>query len=62
VPTERNALVVEASFSLNYTAVLNVLFLAIAAVLVWRFLRTGGRAMLAMMVMSPDDMPGMEAG
>ena len=61
VPTQGHALVVEASISLNYTAVLNVIFLAIAAVLVWRFLRTGGPAMLAMMEMGPDEMGGMHS-
>jgi len=40
----------------NYTSVLNVVFLLLAAVLVWRFLTTGGRAMLAMMGGSPGDM------
>jgi uncharacterized membrane protein YraQ (UPF0718 family) len=46
VPDERNARVVEASIQLNYTTVLNVVFLALAAVLVWRFLKTGGPEML----------------
>jgi uncharacterized membrane protein YraQ (UPF0718 family) len=49
VPDERNARVVEAQISLNYTTVLNVVFLVLAAVLVWRFLRTGGPEMLKMM-------------
>jgi uncharacterized protein len=49
VPTTRNAKVVEASITLNYTSVLNILFLALAAVLVVRFLRTNGPAMLRMM-------------
>ena len=40
---------VEASVSVNYTTILNVVFLIIAAVLVVRFLRTGGRKMLGMM-------------
>ena len=61
VPTQRNALVVEAGVTLNYTTVLNVIFLAIAALLVWRFRRTGGPEMLAMMDMSPDEMSGMSA-
>jgi uncharacterized membrane protein YraQ (UPF0718 family) len=56
VPTSRNAQVVEPHISLNYTSVLNVLFLALAAVLVWRFFRTGGRAMLGMMGGSPGSM------
>ncbi|SNQ48555.1 hypothetical protein FRACA_260008 [Frankia canadensis] len=39
----------------NYTTVLNILFLLLAAALVVRFLSTGGRAMLAMMGGGPDD-------
>jgi uncharacterized membrane protein YraQ (UPF0718 family) len=46
IPGERNARVVEASIELNYTTVLNVVFLVLAAVLVWRFLKTGGPEML----------------
>jgi uncharacterized membrane protein YraQ (UPF0718 family) len=49
IPRERNALVAEPSLSLNYTTVLNVLFLALAGVLLVRAWRTGGFAMLAMM-------------
>lgn len=54
IPAARNAKVVEASLSLNYTTILNILFLGVAAVLVVRFLRTGGREMLAMMSSSPS--------
>jgi uncharacterized membrane protein YraQ (UPF0718 family) len=46
IPEERNARVAEASIQLNYTTVLNIVFLILAAVLVWRFLRTGGPGML----------------
>jgi uncharacterized protein len=46
VPEERHARVVEASIQLNYTTVLNVVFLVLAAVLVWRFFKTGGPEML----------------
>jgi uncharacterized protein len=46
IPDERNAKVMEASIELNYTTVLNVIFLVLAAVLVWRFFRTGGPQML----------------
>jgi uncharacterized membrane protein YraQ (UPF0718 family) len=46
IPDERNARVVHASIQLNYTTVLNAIFLILAAVLVWRFLRTGGPQML----------------
>jgi hypothetical protein len=34
--------------TLNYTTVLNAMFLALAVLLVWRFRRTGGPEMLAM--------------
>src|SRR5215204_7273388 len=54
VPTHRNARVVEASIELNYTTVLNVIFLILAAVLVWRFMKTGGPEMLKMMGESAD--------
>jgi len=49
VPAERNARVAEASVTLNYTTWLNIVFLILAALLVWRFLKTGGPAMLRMM-------------
>jgi hypothetical protein len=49
IPDERSAKVVEASVSWNYTTVLNIAFLALAAVLVWRFVRTGGLPMLRAM-------------
>lgn len=52
VPAGRHAKIVEASVTLNYTTVLNIVFLALAAVLVVRFLRTGGRNMLARMSQS----------
>jgi hypothetical protein len=46
VPGDRHAKVEMASVHWNYTTVLNVLFLGLAAVLVWRFVRTGGIPML----------------
>ena len=49
IPAKRGASVLEASVTWNYTTVLNILFLALSAVLVWRFLRTGGPKMLRMM-------------
>ena len=49
IPDERHAKVVEASVTLNYTTVLNVVFLVVATLLVVRFVRTGGTAMLRMM-------------
>jgi uncharacterized protein len=49
IPKQRYAQVVEASITFNYATVLNIIFLAIAAFLVVRFLRTGGPKMLAHM-------------
>jgi uncharacterized protein len=49
VPAQRNARVVEATIEWNYTTWLNIAFLILAAVLVWRFFKTGGLAMLRMM-------------
>lgn len=49
VPRVHHAVVVEAGLTWNYTSILNLVFLALAAVLVWRFVRTGGPEMLRMM-------------
>lgn len=49
VPSEHRAEIVETSISFNYTTVLNILFLILAALLVARFFRTGGPDMLRMM-------------
>jgi uncharacterized protein len=54
VPEERDAKVVEASVSWNYTTGLNVVFLMLSAFLVIRFLRTGGPAVLRMMDQAPE--------
>jgi uncharacterized membrane protein YraQ (UPF0718 family) len=51
VPAQRNARVVEASITWDYTTWLNIAFLILAGLLVWRFLKTGGPAMLRMMNM-----------
>jgi uncharacterized protein len=59
VPSERSAKVLEASVTLNYTTVLDVLFLGLSVALVIRFLRTGGPAMLrAMSHPAPAAGPG----
>jgi hypothetical protein len=58
IPVERNAKVVEASISWNYTTILNIVFLIIAGVLVILFLRTGGPAMLRMMAAPVDGVGG----
>jgi hypothetical protein len=54
IPSERNAMVMEAGISWNYTTWLNIALLLIAALFVVRFLRTGGISMLRLMGGSPD--------
>jgi uncharacterized membrane protein YraQ (UPF0718 family) len=54
VPTTRNATVMHAGISWNYTTWLNIIFLAVAAALIIRFVTTGGMPMLRMMGGSPE--------
>jgi uncharacterized membrane protein YraQ (UPF0718 family) len=49
IPQERSAKIVEEAISWDYTTWLNLGFLLIAGLLVWRFMRTGGPEMLRMM-------------
>jgi len=49
IPSQRGAQIVETSISFNYTTVLNIIFLAIAAFLLVRFFRTGGPKMMSHM-------------
>jgi uncharacterized membrane protein YraQ (UPF0718 family) len=49
IPQVRDARVVEASLSWDYTTWLNLVFLALAVLLIWRFVSTGGLEMLRMM-------------
>jgi hypothetical protein len=49
VPGQRKARVAEAAIIWNYTTVLNIVFLAIAALPLFRFFATGGPQMLRMM-------------
>ncbi len=60
IPADRAVSVLTAGPSLNYTTVLNVVFLAVAAALVVRFLRTGGPAMLRLMSKPMADEEMME--
>jgi uncharacterized membrane protein YraQ (UPF0718 family) len=53
-PHLRNAKVLAPSITLNYTSILNIIFLLISTALVWRFLRTGGPKMLKMMHAKPE--------
>ncbi len=63
IPTDRAVRVITEGPTWNYTSVLNILFLMVAAVLSVRFLRTGGPAMLRMMSMPAEHMAdGAEHG
>jgi uncharacterized protein len=61
IPAERAARVAEQGIQWNYTTVLNIIFLLLAAALLVRFFRSGGRAMLAMMGGGPDQHAGHDA-
>jgi uncharacterized membrane protein YraQ (UPF0718 family) len=54
IPRERRARVMEEHIAWNYTTWLNLAFLLLAAVLLVRFVRTGGIPMLKMMGGSPE--------
>ena len=56
VPDASDVHVVEQGITWNYTTYLNIVALALSAVLLVRFLRTGGREMLSMMGGQPDVM------
>jgi hypothetical protein len=55
VPAERAAKVSAQGISWNYTTILNIIFLVLAAALLVRFFGTGGLSMLEAMGGSPDD-------
>lgn len=55
IPEQRHAQIAEAAIHWNYTTVLNIIFLVVAALMVIRFLRTGGPAMIRMMSAKPPD-------
>jgi uncharacterized protein len=54
IPKQHNATVMQAAISWNYTTWLNIAFLVIAAILIARFVTTGGLPMVRMMGGSPD--------
>ncbi|GHO84041.1 permease [Dictyobacter formicarum] len=56
IPQNRNVVAITDGIHWNYTSVLNIIFLALAALLVIRFFRTGGLAMLKMMNRSEQQM------
>ncbi len=54
IPKHGGANVMMEHISWNYTSVLNIVFLIMTALLLWRFLRTGGPEMMKMMDHSPS--------
>jgi uncharacterized membrane protein YraQ (UPF0718 family) len=62
IPTNRAVGAISTGPSWSYTSVLNIVFLALAVVLVVRFLRTGGPAMLRMMDTPEDEMEHHDHG
>jgi uncharacterized membrane protein YraQ (UPF0718 family) len=62
IPSERNADVEMAHISWNYTTILNIVFLLLAAALLVRFYRSGGLPMLRMMGGGPDDLADHDHG
>jgi uncharacterized protein len=57
VPAHHAVIALQTGPTLNYTTVLNVIFLGVMALLGWRFLRTGGLEMLRMMEMPAEEHP-----
>src|SRR5713226_3368930 len=56
IPQNRNVVTITQGIQWNYTTVLNIIFLVLAALLVIRFIRTGGLPMLKMMGTPEHDM------
>ena len=57
IPSQRSATVMQAGISWNYTTWLNIAFLVIAAMLIARFITSGGLPMVRMMGGSPNAQP-----
>jgi uncharacterized protein len=62
IPASRNAKVGDVGVQWNYTTVLNIVFLLLAAALLARFFRSGGAPMLKMMGGGPQATDGGPAG
>lgn len=56
IPSNRNIVAITQGVQWNYTSILNIIFLVLAAILVIRFIRTGGLPMLRMMSTPEHDM------
>lgn len=61
IPTNRDVVAITEGAQWNYTSVLNIVFL-LAAILVVRFIRTGGLPMLRMMSKPEQDTSDHEMG
>jgi uncharacterized membrane protein YraQ (UPF0718 family) len=57
VPTERDAKVVTARVEWNYSTYLNIVFFAVAGVLIWRYFRRGGGWPMLRMMNEPMEEP-----
>jgi len=57
IPHDRNAQIMQESIRWNYTSALNILFFLASAIMLFRFLKTGGPAMLRIM----DETPPLDA-
>jgi uncharacterized membrane protein YraQ (UPF0718 family) len=55
IPATRTARVIQAGITWNYTTILNIVFLLVAAALLIRFFRSGGGPMLKMMDGAPGE-------
>jgi len=53
IPTDRSVEIMQEAIRWNYTSVLNILFLLVSAIMLFRFLKTGGPMMLRMMDEAP---------
>ncbi|MDE3209005.1 MAG: permease, partial [Pseudomonadota bacterium] len=60
IPTQRHATVAIETISWNYTTMLNIVFIAAALVLIWKFMRSGGPDMLRMMTTPPSKNHGQD--
>src|SRR4029077_1157046 len=61
-PTNHHVAVFETQPAWNYTTFLDLVFLALIAVLAWRFVTTGGVEMLRVHAHQPDTTPVMARG
>jgi uncharacterized protein len=61
IPAGQHARIMEASIQWNYTTMLNIIFLILAAALCYRFARTGGTPVLKMMGGAPNTGSGHRA-